>query len=74
MNRCKSLSSDIKIAVDRGVHLQFNRHQQKHPEANIGSFVICGYKNYQYAIMLASAMLVNDDAITRYLSVTGHHG
>jgi hypothetical protein len=54
MNRCKSLSSDIKIAVDREVHLLLSRHQQKHPEANIGSFMICGNKKYQYVITLAS--------------------
>jgi hypothetical protein len=73
MNRCKSLSSDIKIAVDREVHLPLSRHQQKHPEANIVSFMICGNKNYQYVIMLVSAMFVNDADINRYLSVNCYY-
>jgi hypothetical protein len=42
LNRWRSLSSDIEIAVDRELHLLFSRYQQKHPEANIGSFMICG--------------------------------
>jgi hypothetical protein len=74
MNRCTSLSSDIKIAVDREVHPVLSRHQQKHPEVNIGSLMICGNKNYQFVIMLVSAMFVNDDDINRYFSVNGHHG
>jgi hypothetical protein len=39
---CTSLPSDIKIAVDRERHLLLSRHKQMHPEANIGSFMICG--------------------------------
>jgi hypothetical protein len=52
LNRWRSLSSDIKIAVDREVHLLLSRHQQKHPEANIGSFMISLHSSHAGMISL----------------------